>query len=261
LHFRPEPRFFSGTRHQSRPTLFLMSTNSNKLSGLPWLRIGAESGAIVLSILLAFALEAWWDNNRNQAEEGEIIERFIVDIQADSVLFAGFAEIVVEKEESLNLVADVLGRPSAPLSDSIRFVVAVIKGSNFGWNQGLYNAGTFEDVINSGKLSRIQSSEIRVTIAQYYNQATDADARMDEREGRYPHISYRLVPRVDEFELATDVRGSRLRDVVRAVRESELGEHVLGEINFARFELRMIANQIQSAANLLSELRSYRASI
>ena len=35
---------------------------------IPWLRIFAEGGVIVGSILLAFALDAWWDN-RNREEE------------------------------------------------------------------------------------------------------------------------------------------------------------------------------------------------
>ena len=36
---------------------------------IPWLRIGAESVAIVGSILLAFAIEAWWADQQQREEE------------------------------------------------------------------------------------------------------------------------------------------------------------------------------------------------
>ena len=36
---------------------------------IPWLRLGAESVAIVGSILLAFAIDAWWDARVERTEE------------------------------------------------------------------------------------------------------------------------------------------------------------------------------------------------
>jgi len=40
-----------------------------KIQTVPWLRIGAESVAIVGSILLAFAIDAFWDSRVERAEE------------------------------------------------------------------------------------------------------------------------------------------------------------------------------------------------
>lgn len=48
---------------------------------LPWLRIVAESAAIVLSILLAFAIDAWWDYRQDRAEEREILVELGVEYE------------------------------------------------------------------------------------------------------------------------------------------------------------------------------------
>ena len=42
---------------------------------IPWLRICAESVAIVGSILLAFAIDAWWDERLERRLEAQQLER------------------------------------------------------------------------------------------------------------------------------------------------------------------------------------------
>ena len=54
----------------------------NSSSPIPWARLSAEAAAIVLSILVAFAIDAWW--NRTQEER-----RLVATLET---LEAGFAE-------------------------------------------------------------------------------------------------------------------------------------------------------------------------
>ena len=42
---------------------------------IPWLRIGAEGGAIVVSILLAFSIDAWYERRGERALEAEYLQR------------------------------------------------------------------------------------------------------------------------------------------------------------------------------------------
>ena len=46
---------------------------------IPWPRILAEGAAIVVSILLAFWIQAWWDGVQESAEEG----RLLVDLRGE----------------------------------------------------------------------------------------------------------------------------------------------------------------------------------
>jgi len=35
---------------------------------IPWARLSAEAAAIVLSILVAFAIDAWWDRSQEERQ-------------------------------------------------------------------------------------------------------------------------------------------------------------------------------------------------
>ena len=41
---------------------------------IPWGRLIAEGGAIVVSILLAFAIDAWWEERQERVEEQQILQ-------------------------------------------------------------------------------------------------------------------------------------------------------------------------------------------
>ena len=55
------------------------------LHAIQWRRIAVESVAIVVSILLAFAIDAWWEERQERVEEAEILvglEQEFLDIQS-----------------------------------------------------------------------------------------------------------------------------------------------------------------------------------
>ena len=41
---------------------------------IPWVRIGAEGVAIIVSILIAFAIDAWWEQRKERLEEIEALQ-------------------------------------------------------------------------------------------------------------------------------------------------------------------------------------------
>lgn len=56
---------------------------------IPWKRLGAETAAIVISILLAFAIDAWWDDRENHEAEQLLLKRLkadFIELRAD-ILF------------------------------------------------------------------------------------------------------------------------------------------------------------------------------
>lgn len=46
-------------------------------------RLIIEGIAVVLSILLAFAIDAWWDEQKERSEEREVIESLYVEFEAN----------------------------------------------------------------------------------------------------------------------------------------------------------------------------------
>ena len=74
-------------------------------SEIPWKRLAAEGAAIVASILLAFAIDAWWDDLKQQSHQQTIL----------TSLDAAFSE-------NLRLLDDNIAYASADLERLVRFI-------------------------------------------------------------------------------------------------------------------------------------------
>jgi len=69
-----------------------------------WPRIFAEGAAIVVSILLAFSIQAWWDNRQERADERIMLQAILDDIIAVKELLEiqrNFNEVVLESTVAL----------------------------------------------------------------------------------------------------------------------------------------------------------------
>ena len=58
-----------------------------KQTNIPWARISAEAVAIVGSILLAFAIDAWWDEQKDRELEQQLLASLIVEFEGTAVEF------------------------------------------------------------------------------------------------------------------------------------------------------------------------------
>ncbi len=72
---------------------------------IPWPRIIAEGGAIVISILLAFWIEAWWDDRSDALQERTLLTALLEDFRATSDEFettiAGHSQVFSSMEQIL----------------------------------------------------------------------------------------------------------------------------------------------------------------
>jgi hypothetical protein len=57
-----------------------MSTNNS----IPWKRISAEGATIVISIILAFSIDAWWDERQERRDEIEILDRLQAELSVNT---------------------------------------------------------------------------------------------------------------------------------------------------------------------------------
>ncbi len=51
-----------------------------KASQIPWVKVAVEAAAIVGSILLAFAIDAWWEDSQSEQQEAQILEALLEDL-------------------------------------------------------------------------------------------------------------------------------------------------------------------------------------
>jgi hypothetical protein len=80
----------------------------NTPTKIPWPRIAVEGVAIVASILLAFAIDAWWEDRQREATEQVVLQTLLNDLQAKQILLADmttYCEAILESVERLLLAA------------------------------------------------------------------------------------------------------------------------------------------------------------
>ena len=141
---------------------------------IPWFRMTAEGAAIVVSILLAFAIDAWWEGLREREEQREILqglgEEFSTyenvlngSLATNRRLEAHISRLLAWSNEDEPVVA-------AAAADSV--LLSLIMTPTFDPGQGARDA-----LITSGRLELIESRELRNSLAAW-------DNRVDQvREG------------------------------------------------------------------------------
>ncbi len=59
-----------------------------RLDEIPWSRIIAEGGAIIVGILLAFSIDAWWEGRQQRAGDLTHLQGVLEELESHKVLLA-----------------------------------------------------------------------------------------------------------------------------------------------------------------------------
>jgi len=129
-----------------------------------WQRLLVEAAAIVISIIIAFAIDAWWDERQERQAELD----YLIALQRD------FSETRESLENHVNRVSSLFSHvdevliviadsESANLPDSFSSMV----GEAYSIPRPVIVTGTYKDMVNSGSLQLIRSEEIRLAMAEF----------------------------------------------------------------------------------------------
>lgn len=132
-----------------------------RFQNIPWLRIVAESIAIVMSILLAFAIDAWWTNLKSRQDVEENLSALIVELESNLKLIdreLSYRQAVIASIESLNTtIADQ--RTLSP--DEIDRLL----GDMTWLGKSEFSTGALEAVLQTGVFASIADAELRRLLA------------------------------------------------------------------------------------------------
>jgi hypothetical protein len=127
--------------------------------------------AIVLSILLAFAIDAWWDERQERAEEREALESLHVEFKFNR---NEVASVILTHETAVQSVAmlmemgqeEILALSAEDVQQHMRFLA----------NPRTFDAvrGTVDALTSSGKLGLLQDRELRQALTTFVNILEDA---------------------------------------------------------------------------------------
>jgi hypothetical protein len=226
---------------------------------LDWKYFVGELLIVTLGVFIALALDSWNDTRMELRLEDEILDRLISDIEADTTVFATWSERLEDKLAALDQVSATLSDPNSEIGDSLSFLRAIVVGSQYGWDQPGLSRTTFDELVSSGSLGLIGDPRMRRQLVDYYYLDEDSRGRMKPRRTEYPKVAYRLVSHVSEFMVPEDLDSGRLRRIVHQIRDSDLSDHIVAEINFGRFINEMILPLDSLARAVLTGLVSYRS--
>ena len=139
---------------------------------IPWPRILAEGMAIIVSILFAFGIDAWWTARQLHLDEQVILRQLDTEFQTNAVLLAerrlNHAEILA----AIKLVLSVTGpEPDPTVAESPELRVAIDRITRW-WTYDP-QMGVLSGLTQSGRLSIISSDPLRNALASWPSMVQD----------------------------------------------------------------------------------------
>jgi len=132
---------------------------------IQWKRISAEGTAIVVSILLAFSIQAWWDERQNIEDEQVILVALVDEFKEKKSILKirrVFNQEILESTETLI-------RASVE-SDSILTAAELDRHLAILWWYNIedqWEAPILDTLISGGHLTTISNPELRINLAEW----------------------------------------------------------------------------------------------
>ena len=128
-------------------------------SPLPWKRLLAEFAVIVAGVLIALAVDSWWERQQERNHAEEYLEQLLVDFQETE---RRLRATIAADTERLEHVSSVIGRAMRgplPPADSLELPT--------GYNYFEPLTGTLAALIQGGDLRLLRSDSIRFALTTF----------------------------------------------------------------------------------------------
>jgi hypothetical protein len=208
-----------------------------------------DGGVIVLSILLAFSIDAWWDTRLERVQRIELLADLHSDFSATTVLLA----TTLERTETLfthNQALQTAASGGAPVpADSLsRFVRDALNGGAF--TPAIPN---YEAAIASGAISLIESDSLLVYLNRF-DRGLESFQSINDLGGQFYFMGpvQGIIPEFGGFEAL--LRSDDLEEVVRRPEFQAVVE-VSGDLQRnAVFNLRQMDQASRTITDELTRL-------
>lgn len=124
-----------------------------------WKRVFVEAAAIVASILLAFAIDAWWADRQQKNELNDQLAAILVDMQAAEEYMQYYRVYSVARQEAVKTL--MVAANSAPDRTAEASLDEMLSQINWAMDTSIMPEGSINSLILSGNLSAIESTVLR----------------------------------------------------------------------------------------------------
>lgn len=146
---------------------------------IPWGRVAVESAAVVLSILLAFSIDASWSERQERAREQALLRGILADYRASRAELAERVRLAARMAQNTALltqqVSDWDGATLLSVADSL--ILGVLGGPTYE-----PATNTLDAALGSGEIELIRSDAVKAELAHWRRALLDT--REDEVEVR-----------------------------------------------------------------------------
>lgn len=225
---------------------------------IPWLRIGAESVAIVGSILLAFSIDAWWDQRQERRLESEYLLAIVDEINRNLAAEVG-NRTVWERSYSDLLNARTVLRSGSDIKDGSSFVKSLNRGLIYG--VPAISTAVFDDLSNSGRMVIIEDLQVRRLVTDLYAQIEAERTRFNRIEEAAlanlvsAHTPPGLVRQVGP-EVSFDESSVSSEELRESARNLIADESLIGAINIELRRREQERAYLDRHVELLTSARS-----
>jgi hypothetical protein len=139
---------------------------------IPWIRIAAEGGAIVISILLAFWIEAWWSDRQSDRDERDYLstlEIVLIDYRSN---FEGNMQYISSIRNSNRMLLDAAVNPDVRLSDDELDQLI----SSLTWYLPADNSPELEFLLSSEDIALVSNSQLRYKLGALHAELASLQA-------------------------------------------------------------------------------------
>lgn len=171
---------------------------------LPWVRILAEGAAIVVGILLAFAIDAWWENRNERIREREVISQLAEEFRSASEeldFYLTYDRRILQSVEGVATILDAAersGESSAQVPDTALAFLLI---------QGTYapTIPSLDGLRATGRLSRLRDSNLTGVLSGWPTALEDAvEHQIDSQDFIVDHVYPALVETAPRLKVVTD---------------------------------------------------------
>lgn len=149
---------------------------------IPWPRVFVEAVAIVASILLAFAIDAWWADRQEALEGGRLAGALASEIAENLVDLDREITVKTESIKKARNVLDVIAG-NEPVATK-RSGLAEI-GNIFVMGSWYLTDNIYQQSVASGKLLLIEDERLRFSLADYHSLLADLVGIVGNMETQY----------------------------------------------------------------------------
>jgi hypothetical protein len=165
---------------------------------IPWPRIAVEAAAIVASILLAFAIDAWWDDSKEQKAEADHLARVLAELENNSDVIEEKLDTISSAITATSEFMSWMGPEPEPVQPEVFFD---------RWGT-LYSIGFFaltrsaaQDYLAAGQIATVHHTDVRNAISNWYSDGNSLEGQYSALRVAHTNLGEQLQATVPLLHL------------------------------------------------------------